>query len=172
MAYVKSTRETHYNYLCRIVATRDDNWCWIWPFSLNSFGHGVVQMPNRQGTKLVHRVSFFLRHGYWPEPCGLHSQNCIYPSCFNPSHIRAGDKKSNHEDCVALGRESLPPVRRGEKHSMAKLTAEQVRQIRREYVRGVDGINRGNKAVIMAKYGVSTHTIKAICSGRLWRHVV
>lgn len=52
---------------------------------------------------------------------------------------------------------------RGEAHKMAKLTAEQVRQIRRRYAEG-----EHNRKALGDEYGVSPYTVWSIVRGHTW----
>lgn len=170
MAPSKST-ETNYEYLCRIVATRDDDECWIWPFAINEHGYGVVFNSPEHRTRLTHRLAYFLRYRLWPVPIGLHSRECVSRSCFNPHHIRSGDHKDNYNDCVAMGRSKFPVTHRGENHGKAILTDDLVRQIRVEYVHGTSTRNRGNRNMIIAKYGITLATLRDISQRKSWRHI-
>lgn len=55
---------------------------------------------------------------------------------------------------------------RGKKNHATKLTEDQVRRIRAEYVRGKFGLRR-----LSLKYGVSQRAIKFVLTGRNWNYV-
>lgn len=57
----------------------------------------------------------------------------------------------------------------GEGHGMHKLTEDDVRAIRREYVKG--STNHGTRA-LGEKYGVAQCTVSAIINRRIWKEVV
>lgn len=57
----------------------------------------------------------------------------------------------------------------GENHPMAKLTVEQVKEIRREYVKGSRDFGT---SALSKKFGVAQCTISAIVNGRIWREVM
>lgn len=67
--------------------------------------------------------------------------------------------KKNHEHAAALGLKC-----RGERHPEAKLTAEQVREIR-------DLEGKMMKTEIAARFGVTPPLITAIHKRRVWKHV-
>jgi hypothetical protein len=124
--------------------------------------------------------------------------HCDNPPCVRPDHLFLGDAIANNADKVRKGRQSrgdqhdsrtrpeclargdrngrrLHPERyahvkssgvRGEAHGMARLTTEQVRAIRAKYQP-----RRVTIAQLAQEFGVSTHTIQAILSRRLWAHV-
>lgn len=107
---------------------------------------------------LAHRVAFLLCGGKLaPGQHTLHS--CDTPGCCNPNHLRAGNCKDNTADMMARGREN--PAR-GERHHRAKLTADQVAEIRAH--------PRGYK--FLAKlYGVKWRAIQKIKTGQRWKGV-
>lgn len=76
--------------------------CWVWT-------GGVTGTPARYGVIkrnckriLVHRYSFFLANGQWPEPMCCH--HCDNPPCVNPEHLFEGTNDDNMADMVAKGR--------------------------------------------------------------------
>jgi len=81
-----------------------------------------------------------------------------------------GSRTNNHADNLEWGsqRENIADKRRhgthqqGEKHGMAKLTADGVRDIRSS--------SQPCKA-LAEKYGISVSRVKALRSGRGWKHV-
>lgn len=75
--------------------------CWIWTGQRTKKGYGVLHTG--QVRHRAHRFSFFVKNGYWPEPCCLHS--CHNPPCVNPNHLRAGTNKENVEDRLQRQRE-------------------------------------------------------------------
>jgi hypothetical protein len=54
----------------------------------------------------------------------------------------------------------------GSKNPLAKLTEEQVREIRATYVR-----KAGNRGIFAKKYGIGIATLKNVISGKTWTHV-
>lgn len=133
-----------------------------WPFLVAG-----GRLPKRYGLfKLrgrsigAHRVAFFLTHGYWPEPYGLHS--CDNPPCCNPTHIFAGTPAENVRDMIAKGRRVLVC---GEQHGNSKLTPETVRAIRA-------AVSLGElHHVVAVRYGVNQSTVTRITNRQKWRHL-
>lgn len=80
---------------------------------------------------------------------------CDNPSCVNPQHLGVGTSKENTRDAVRKGRMS-----HGEEHYSAKLTEEQVRQIRTNSM----GRNEASR-----HFGVSWKMITKIRQGVSWR---
>ena len=82
------------------------------------------------------------------------------PPCCNPSHLFLSDNAGNTADKVRKGRTSKCL---GTKNGENKLTEDQVRCIRAEYVPGIVGHKR-----LAKKYGVHAQTIKDILIRRTW----
>lgn len=76
--------------------------CILWSRSLAN-GYGQMRAGDRSSrvVRATH-VSWFLKHGTWPEQDMLH--RCDNPPCVNPDHLFEGDDMVNHLDAVAKGR--------------------------------------------------------------------
>ena len=98
------------------------NGCWNWVGHTNRGGYG--QMRVRGKTYSAHRLSFMLNRGPIPDGvCVLH--RCDVPACVNPDHLFLGTDLDNKNDMIAKGRNPIGP-----KHGRARLTPEQVAEIR------------------------------------------
>lgn len=90
---------------------------------------------------------------------------CHNGRCVNPDHLEVGTQKQNHHDAMDAGRHP-----HGESHGCAKLTEEQVKEIRRRYVRGC-GKRKGNRQELEREFGVSRSAISDIITRKKWAHV-
>lgn len=138
------------------AARRGSEDCWLWTGSVNAAGYGTFAFHHKN--ILAHRFSFFLAHGHWPN---IARHDCDTPACVNPAHIRDGTRADNVRDAVERGL-----LRAGEKHVQAKLTDDQVREIRSRYAAGGVG-----QRVLAREYGVSGTTIHGIVHRTTWRYV-
>jgi HNH endonuclease len=131
--------------------------CWFWTGVTNTLGYGKIQLNKR--FILVHR--FMWRWFNGPIPDGLHVlHKCDEPLCVNPKHLFLGTQEDNVRDCIQKGRHRSGY---GEKNRHAKLTEEDVKEIRKR----ID-----MPAIALAKaFMVSINTIWAIKSLRSWKHV-
>jgi len=86
---------------------------------------------------------------------------CDNRKCINPEHLVLGSHEQNMADMSAKGRTNTI---RGSKHVKAKLTEQQVHEIKSTF-----GLSQRELA---AKYGVSASLIAAIKLGKAWAHVV
>lgn len=78
---------------------------------------------------LVHRLVYFLLTGERPE---IVMHRCANPACIEPSHLRGGTQIENVADRDAKGRRKGIRNGFGEKHHSAKLTEQDVRDIRED----------------------------------------
>jgi hypothetical protein len=153
--------------------------CWVWTGCRNPDGYGQVTV--RPGVSQgVHRTAWELAAGPVPEGMSvLHV--CDNPPCVRNDgegwyevngvrrprrgHLFLGTKADNRADMVAKGRRRTVTAR-GEQHRNARLSAEDVREIRARYAMG-----EGSCARLAREFGVSATTVHLIVRGRAWRHV-
>lgn len=138
--------------------------CWEWWGSKNPDGYGAVRiyLPPPLKRYYAHRLSFTFFNGPIPEN-HLVCHRCDNPGCVNPAHLFAGTVRENWLDLVAKGMQS--PAR-GERQGKAKLTEQQVREIRRRHRTEGVGCRR------MAKqYGVGQTAITKILRRETWEGV-
>lgn len=130
--------------------------CWLWrgkarPYGMINIGRKSIR---------AHRYSYFLANGHWPEPECLHS--CDNKRCVNPAHLSAGTHAQNMREAAERGR--LPSIE-GEANPNAKMTVEQVKEIRKRLKAGERVCN------ISRALQISANTIDHIKHGRHWKSV-
>jgi hypothetical protein len=136
--------------------------CWLWSASVFAkLGYGMFYLGQRQLE--AHRYSWELHNGEIPAGMWV-LHRCDNRLCVNPGHLFLGTPADNVADCKKKGRQA-----RGEKNSRAKLTEEQVREIRRRYERGWRTAQSGG--VLAREFGVSPSTISQIVRGKHWKHI-
>lgn len=145
-------------------SVRTDTGCLEWTGSRDWAGYGWIRIGGRTGKVVkTHRASFavFVRPLLDGEEI-CHS--CDNPPCVEPSHLTAADHQFNMAEQIARGRRR-PDIAwvAGEDHPQAKLTADQVREIRRLRAAGA------KYADLMAAFEVSKSTIGDICKRKIWR---
>lgn len=154
--------------------SKHENGCWLWTASVTGKsktakgGYGRFSINRKVSWKYAHRISWELHKG--PIPNGiLVCHTCDVPRCVNPDHLFLGTTKDNMADMAAKGRSRNSP-RYGEDHSMAKLTREQVNEIRLAQGKWHD---RGNSLLrrLAEKYGVTAANICSIRKGKTWKSV-
>ena len=131
--------------------------CWNWRGTFEITGYGLASISG--STQRTHRVAWVLTNGPIPKHlrkrryCVCHT--CDNRACCNPAHLWLGTDGENAADMTAKGR-----VAQGERHYMAKLTVEQVLDIRRD--------PRGARE-LAEQYQVSKATIYGVRHRETWR---
>jgi hypothetical protein len=132
--------------------------CWLWTASTNG-KYGQIYFNG----DLIHThcFSYMLHNG--PIPDGLIVRHtCDNPLCVNPNHLLVGTYADNTADMMRRGRAryvSHP----GETNGRAKLTGQQVEEIRIGYTGKF-----GEAAKLARRYGVAKTTISKILRGLSW----
>lgn len=109
----------------------------------------------------VSRIVWELAHG--PIPSGVEvCHRCDNPLCLRTSHLFLGTHIENMRDMDLKGRRFTPI---GEKSGSAKLSEEQVREIRVLY---------GSQSfpMLAKRYNVSLYTVWAVVRRKKWKHIV
>jgi hypothetical protein len=130
------------------------NGCWLYTFGKDKWGYGDLRYKGKHIQ--AHRLAWKLLRGDPGKLDCLHT--CHNPTCCNPDHLYLGTDLDNTRDRVAIGRQ----------HVEAKLTPEEVQEIRAKYWYES---GRSNVVALATKYGVKPVTIVAIISGRSWKHL-
>lgn len=152
----------------------DDSGCIEWQGNINSFGYGVMSVFREGKRKIVgvHRYAWERVHGKIPDGlCACH--RCDNPKCVNTDHIFIGTRYDNNHDRSLKKRSGkrfftdeerykYSCINRGEGNNSAKLTEEQVVQIKS--LRG-----KYTRKEIARQFNVSLSCIKDIFGGKTWR---
>jgi hypothetical protein len=133
--------------------------CLEWTGYKDPNGYGRMNMNNVPVP--VHRIAWEIYNDS-PIPQGLHVlHTCDNPACVRQDHLFLGDQNDNNQDCIRKGRARHAGAK-GEDHRCAKLTENQVLEIRLSSDKGV---------VLANLYGVSTSTISDIRNKKIWTHL-
>ena len=150
----------------RPVATDDELWariraritvtptgCWEWGGKLDRDGYGFIGVKDVRWR--VHRLAYKLHTGIEPTADQHVCHRCDNPPCCNPDHLFLGTAADNAADRKAKGRTRyvLPPPARGEANHAAKLTDDQVREIRD---------STGPRTEIAIQFGVHPEYVTAL----------
>jgi hypothetical protein len=158
----------HYDYILACRTEPISTGCMNWTGS-TSKGYGIVK---HEGTKWrVHRFIVYCNLSESARKDFLASDlvvihTCDNPTCINPDHLRVATQSENITDAVSKGRSSsFGHV--GEANSSAKLTVEEVQEIRTLYKTG----NYSQRALART-FDVSQFVVYSIVNNKLWSHVI
>lgn len=147
------------------VDRRNPEDCWPWTGYVSG-GRGRLDIGNIPGVYASRAAYVAAFPGELELTCTdgryvLHS--CDNPLCCNPAHLRIGTHSENMQDKVLRSR---CPDFKGTKGPRAKLSAEDVRAIRRSKKGGA------TKKALALLYEVSEATISGACYGRHYQDVI
>jgi len=138
--------------------------CWQWTAYKNQDGYGRINLGMQHGCRLesAHRLSLSFVLGYMPEYV-MHK--CDNPACVRASHLKEGTHSENTKEAYDKGRQPKRKNYRGSNVHNARLTENDILEIRRRYEEGE------TYKAISESYGVCPTNIAAIVRRRTWKHV-
>jgi len=144
--------------------------CQEWIGTIDRKGYGVFEerVDGNRHVALAHRRAYELTTGAIP-PGMLICHKCDNPPCVNPAHLFVGSHKDNTRDMLEKWRGVHRPLR-GENHGMARLTWEEIQEIRATHPQPLPGEKLVGIRVTAAKYGVTRQLIRLIATYRLWKY--
>lgn len=134
--------------------------CWPFVGKTDKFGYGIILGTNRKNV-VAHRAAYESKVGPIPEGL-IVMHTCDNPPCCNPTHLRLGTIGDNNRDRSAKGR-GRENRQNGAANPRAKLTDEQVVEIRRLYAAG-----ELSQQKIADMFGVRQPQVSRIIRGGSW----
>jgi len=153
--YTEADIERFHKYF--VVGGPDD--CWNWTGNHNgkmnraSFSFDGHMM-------LAARFAFYIATGIWPGEWMV-CHTCDNALCVNPKHLWLGTQKENMRDMVVKGRAA-----QGAANGSAKLTEDDVREIRSKYHTG-----KWTQKQLAEEYSTNQVHIGEIVNRKNWRHI-
>ena len=138
------------------VAPPDENGCHLWTAYTMPKGYGKFWYMGRK--VYAHRYAAGMVD--WPPEIQTRHL-CNVPACVNPEHLTFGSNADNVRDMVEADRHA-----KGVDHGSAKLTEEQVIEIRRRYAAG--GVTQ---QALGEEYGVDRSLISRTVRRERWAHL-
>ena len=127
-----------------------------------------IRVAGESKTVCVHRLVLETFVGPKPdgqEACHINGD----PTDNRVENLYWGSRSQNMQDMSRHGTHAKIRMP-GESHPQAKLTEEDVRQIRARHIRGKNQNFPGNTDELMEEFGVGRSTICRIAKGKAWTH--
>lgn len=133
--------------------------CWLWNAGKNSWGYGYFKVDGK--TKIIHRLVYELLKGSISD--GLQIDHlCKIRNCVNPNHLEPVTPKENVRRSSAFG--SIQ--QQGERGSNARLTSEQIKEVKRLYSTG-----SFTQKELGEMFGISFQHVSQIVNNKRWKHL-
>lgn len=157
---------SEYGHLRRVRAGRTRRAGWVLKGYINAHGYLCYKIMNAKREKVLakaHRLVCLAFYGLPPDGREHVAHYDGNPLNNHYTNLRWASPKDNAEDAIRLGE------LRGTKNGRAKLTEEEVIEIRKEY-RARQG-KHGTVAFLARKYGLSHSAMLSVVKGDHWRHI-
>lgn len=154
------------------VDRRGPDDCWPWTEGADEDGYGLFKAGGR-----MHRACRWLLARKIGRPLAADEvtrHTCDNPPCVNPAHLIPGSPRDNLHDARDRGRliqgdkhwtRRAPERLHGEGNPAAKLTADQVREIRDLYASGARQVD------LAEDYGIAQPYVSQIVRRKSWTHI-
>lgn len=140
--------------------------CWVWIDTFADARYGGFGANKRQ--YLSHRFSYELHYGAIPKGMQV-LHKCDIKPCVRPDHLFLGTQSDNIRDMYKKGRYVEKRPRdygpKGENHHKAKLTTQQVLEIRELHKSGI------SQKEIASRYETGETNIWFIVHNLSWKHI-
>lgn len=124
------------------IGAADDCWEWQGARQSGAWRYGRISFGGREWR--THRLAWEATHGA-NVPAGMVVRHtCDNPPCCNPNHLVLGTFADNTADMLERGRQG-DTARHGEDNGAARLTTQDVRDMRQDRTRGLTYADLGRK---------------------------
>jgi len=139
--------------------------CWEWPGHKSPKGYGMLGFQKKVWR--VHRIFWELVNGSVSRHLEV-CHHCDNPACYRLEHLFLGTHSDNIKDAKRKNRLRNP---KGEEHGNAKLTDDQVLEIRKLYKPGRHYSGKVLAKDVAKKFGISLHMVYRIVHRINWKHL-
>lgn len=140
--------------------------CWEWNGRPRE--NGYCRSTYKRVNWYIHRLSYVAFLGFIPDGYDV-CHKCDNRKCCNPAHLFIGTRLDNMRDAVKKGRqakgEKLSIKKMGENSVLAKLTSDDVINIRKLHFDGIKTIE------IAKKFNITADNIRRIVRRDTWRNI-
>ena len=156
-AHTRTVEQASKRFWDRVDRSGGPESCWEWQWAIDS-STGYGQFSFRGRSIGAHRFAWEATHGPIPKGMAI-CHTCDNRSCVNPDHLFLGTQADNMRDRNAKGRQL-----QGTRHHQAKLTEDDVREIR--------ALRRSlTLKEIARRFNITESSVSNIVRHQTWRHV-
>lgn len=157
--YIERAISKQFDFIYNVALKHESDECLTWPFSKSLDGYPIIRNYNGKSTTSASRLVCEITHGPPPTPNYDAAHECGkgHEACINPKHLSWKTRKENCADRIIHGTHPA-----GEKHPQAKLTNEDVEEIR--MLKG-----QMSQRDIAEIYDISRQVISDILNGKRWK---
>lgn len=147
------------------VDKRSTNECWNWIGAKDADGYGRFRTDRRILNRWAKASRFLYEsiNGKLPRFLNV-CHTCDNRACVNPNHLYAGTQQQNIQDMKDRNR-FTPHSKSGEQSHLSKLTAVQVREIRRRAALGE------SRRILEKEFNISRAQLGAVIRRESWKDV-
>lgn len=145
-------------FFAKISKHVESNGCLLWLASCDTGGYGTIKHQGKNAK--ASRIAYQFAYGDFDQSLFV-LHHCDNPPCVNPLHLFLGTHQDNATDKVEKGRQS-----KGVRSITAKLTDDQVREIRALYVPWFV-----TQKQLAKRFGIAEVTVNNIIHKRDWKHI-
>jgi hypothetical protein len=143
--------------------------CLVWEGHRNKDGYAVTNIDAGDGirkNRLVHRLVYMQAFGNIPSGL-LVCHKCDNPSCINLDHLWLGTPEANMKDRDRKQRGNFSRNVSGSRNPRAKLTLDQVLEIRKRHVAAAR-VGPNTTSALAAEFGVHRTHIQRVVRKDQW----
>ena len=149
----------------KVDVAENDIACWEWRGRRDEDGYGGFKAEGRN--LRAHRLAVEFFNGPIGDSSSVVCHKCDNPPCCNPRHLFVGSIADNWRDSKVKGRrEYAEHKRRGGNSNWARLTEDQVIEIRRLHASG-----NITQEELAARFGVTRPNIHHVVTRKTWSHL-
>lgn len=138
-----------------------DEDCWLWTNTITPHGYGLTNIGHERFS--AHRASYIMYKGIIYKG-DIVCHDCDCRSCVNPNHLFTGTQSDNMQDCKEKGL-LISFHKKGSNNIMARLTEDQVKEIRRLAKLGI------YQRILAEQFKVTQPYISEIILRKVWTHI-
>lgn len=135
--------------------------CWVWTGQTDRRGYGRIAPGDGRHKTPASRIALEMALGRRLARKEEACHACDNPPCVRDSHLFLGTRKKNAEDMASKDRSLF-----GERCLQAKLTEDQVREIRRRHAAGE------SVSSLLLEFPITNMPMRALIARKTWKRVV